>query len=86
MKMTLEFDLTDEYEKKDAEIAMKASQLALVLSEVDNKLRGMLKYGSCDNENIRKTLDKEEVYNVVEYIREMINEEVHERGLGDLIY
>jgi hypothetical protein len=86
MKITLEFDTNDEFERKDAEAALKAPDLVLAFHEIDNKLRNMTKYGQCDDLEIQKLLDDEGVGEVIHYIRTMIGAELADRGLSDLVY
>lgn len=86
MKITLEFDTSEEFERKDAEAALKAPDLVLAFHEIDNKLRNMTKYGQCDDLEVQKFLENEGVEEVIHYIRNMIGAELSDRGLSDIIY
>jgi hypothetical protein len=86
MKITLEFDTNDEFERKDAEAALKAPDLVLAFNEIDTKLRNMSKYGQCDDLEVQKLLENEGVGEVIHYIRNLIGAELADRGLSDLVY
>jgi hypothetical protein len=69
MKATLVFDLPEEEE--DFNLAVKAIHYKIVLDDVDNHLRGKLKYSELT----------QEVYDALSEVRSFLLENKNQRGL-----
>lgn len=76
-KVTLQFNLPEE--KQDAEVAQKAWDLVIVLSEMDNYLRAINKYG---HEDFKDPSSCEAAQKIRDKLWELLNN----RNIGELIH
>lgn len=63
MKALLIFNLNNEDDRHDYELTRQASSMSIVLSEIDNYLRGITKYGFLDKRELMK--DELELANAI---------------------
>ena len=84
MKVNIEYDLHDEFEKLDALKVIKSSNLATAIEEIMSELRRMTKYETCDDDDIALLLQDENVQKVVEHIRQFVHNQLIEQDIGEL--
>jgi hypothetical protein len=84
MKVNIEYDLHDKFEKLDALKVIKSSNLATAIEEIMSELRRMTKYETCDDDDITLLLQDENTQKVVEHIRQFVHNQLIEQDIGEL--
>jgi hypothetical protein len=84
MKVNIEYDLHDEFEKLDALKVIKSSNLATAIEEVMGELRRMTKYETCTDDDLNPLLQDENTQKVVEHIRQFVHNQLIEHDIGEL--
>ena len=84
MKVSIEFDINEQYEKLDVLKVVKSGNTVRVIDEIRGELRRMTKYETCDDEDIALLLKDENTQKVVEYIRELLHNQLIEHDIGEL--
>lgn len=74
-KAILEFSIPEE--RAEHLMAISGSNLASVIWEVDQKLRGLIKYSEDENDPLIAGL---------EHARKLLHEEIEEQGVSNLIF
>jgi hypothetical protein len=83
-KATLEYDLSDEFERNAHKRALNSTDAYLALHKIENTLRAMHKYQSLQNqEEITNLLqNNEECNKLVELIRDVFYNILEEEGVN----
>jgi hypothetical protein len=84
MKVNIEYDLHDEFEKLDALKVIKAANLVTAIEEIMTELRRMTKYETCDDDDLNPLLQDENTQKVVEHIRQFVHNQLIEQDIGEL--
>lgn len=84
MKVNIEFDVNDQFEKIDALKVIKSSNLVAAIEEIMGELRRMTKYETCTDDDINHLLQDENTQKVVEHIRQFVYNQIIEQGVGEL--
>jgi hypothetical protein len=84
MKVSIEYDLHDEFEKLDALKVIKSTNLVTAIEEIMTELRRMTKYETCDDDDITLLLQDENTQKVVEHIRQFVHNQLIEQDIGEL--
>jgi hypothetical protein len=82
MKVNIEYDLHDEFEKLDALKVIKSTNLVTAIEEIMTELRRMTKYETCDDDDITLLLQDENTQKVVEHIRQFVHNQLIEQDIG----
>jgi hypothetical protein len=84
MKVNIEYDIHDEFEKIDALKVIKSSNLVTAIEEIMGELRRMTKYETCTDEDLNPLLQDENTQKVVEHIRQFLHNQLIEQDIGEL--
>jgi hypothetical protein len=84
MKVSIDFDIDEDYDRYKVLKVVKADNMRRVIDEIMSELRRMTKYETCDDEDITLLLKEENVQKVVEYIRQFVHNELIEHDIGEL--
>lgn len=82
-KAILEFNLDDSHERNAHTRAVKSTSAYIALSEIQNSLRRMAKYGSHENDGITNLLQNNEgCVELVELIREVVYQIIEDNDIN----
>jgi nitrogen regulatory protein PII len=84
MKVSIDFDIDEDYDRYKVLKVVKADNMRRVIDEIRSELRRMTKYETCDDEDIALLLKEENVQKVVEHIREFLHNQLIEHDIGEL--
>jgi len=84
MKVNIEYDLHDEFEKVDALKVIKSANLVIAIEEIMGELRRMTKYEACTDDDLNTLLQDENTQRVVEHIRQFVYNQLIEQSVGEL--
>jgi len=79
MKGILEFNLDEEHD--DFELAANARQLAIILTDLDNYLRAINKYGSEED-----VFESKEAKQAAQAVRDELNRLIQDSNIAHLLY
>ena len=84
MKVSIEFDPNEEYERQDVLKVVKANSCVDVIQSIIDELRRMDKYETCSDSRYIELLKDEKCAELVGYLREYVLDEIKEAGIGEL--
>ena len=84
MKVNIEYDLHDEFEKLGALKVIKSTNLVTAVEEIMDELRRMTKYETCTDDDLNPLLQDENTQKVVEHIRQFVHNQLIEHDIGEL--
>jgi len=84
MKVSIEFNCNDNFDKLDVLKVVKANDCANVVQSILDELRKMDKYETCSDSRYIELLKDEKCAELVSYLREFVLNEIKEAGIGEL--
>jgi hypothetical protein len=84
MKVSIEFDIDEDYDRYKVLKVVKADNMRRVIDEIMGELRKMTKYEACTDDDLNPLLQDENTQKVVEHIRQFVHNQLIEQDIGEL--